>query len=298
MDLNYSRDTTSGEEGLRLLTRIRTEQPDLPIVVMTAWGNIDLAVEAMRVGAQSFVQKPWDNRALIQILEREVAEGRGARARSDRHASEQQDALLHPAGVDAGDAAGDGALRGRWRLAARRDPWRRHLRRVPVRRRCHRPFHRRHCREGAAGGAPHVQPAGLGAGLCAGCIAASGGVRQRQPPVVRADDRWSLRHLCTCDSTPHAAKSATPMPVTIRRSSRGRMGASKRCDRPARFSACFPTPNTRAPEQRCTSATGSSSTRTASPRRGASTERSSARNGCPMRSRATGISMAPDSTPP
>ena len=93
MDLNYTRDTTSGEEGLRLLTRIRTEQPDLPIVVMTAWGNIDLAVEAMRVGAQSFVQKPWDNRALIQILEREVAEGRGARARSDRHASEQQDAL-------------------------------------------------------------------------------------------------------------------------------------------------------------------------------------------------------------
>src|SRR5262245_23757179 len=96
MDLNYSRDTTSGEEGLQLLTRIRTEQPDLPIVVMTAWGNIDLAVEAMRVGAQSFVQKPWDNRALIQILEREVTEGRGARARSERPASEQQDALRIP----------------------------------------------------------------------------------------------------------------------------------------------------------------------------------------------------------
>jgi sigma-B regulation protein RsbU (phosphoserine phosphatase) len=94
MDLNYSRDTTSGAEGLQLLTRIRIEQPDLPIVVMTAWGNIDLAVAAMRAGAQSFVQKPWDNRALIQILEREIAEGRGARARSDRHASEQQDALL------------------------------------------------------------------------------------------------------------------------------------------------------------------------------------------------------------
>ncbi len=93
MDLNYSRDTTSGEEGLQLLARIRTERPDLPIVVMTAWGNIDLAVEAMRAGAQSFVQKPWDNRALIQILEREVAEGRGARARSNRHASEQRDAL-------------------------------------------------------------------------------------------------------------------------------------------------------------------------------------------------------------
>ena len=135
MDLNYSRDTTSGEEGLQLLTRIRTEQPDLPIVVMTAWGNIELAVEAMRVGAQSFVQKPWDNRALIQILEREVAEGRGARARSDRHASEQQDALLHPARVDAGDASGDETLRGRRRLAACRHARRRLLRRVPLRRR-------------------------------------------------------------------------------------------------------------------------------------------------------------------
>jgi sigma-B regulation protein RsbU (phosphoserine phosphatase) len=93
MDLNYSRDTTSGDEGLQLLSQIRAEQPDLPIVVMTGWGNIELAVAAMRAGAQSFVQKPWDNRALIQILEREVAEGRGARARSERHATEQQDAL-------------------------------------------------------------------------------------------------------------------------------------------------------------------------------------------------------------
>jgi phosphoserine phosphatase RsbU/P len=94
MDLNYSRDTTSGEEGLQLLTQIRSAQRDLPIVVMTAWGNIELAVAAMRAGAQSFVQKPWDNRSLIQILEREVAEGRGARARSEHHAREQRDALL------------------------------------------------------------------------------------------------------------------------------------------------------------------------------------------------------------
>jgi sigma-B regulation protein RsbU (phosphoserine phosphatase) len=94
MDLNYSRDTTSGEEGLQLLTQIRSTQHDLPIVVMTAWGNIELAVAAMRAGAQSFVQKPWDNRSLIQILEREVAEGRGARARSEQHAREQRDALL------------------------------------------------------------------------------------------------------------------------------------------------------------------------------------------------------------
>ena len=94
MDLNYSRDTTSGEEGLQLVTEIRALQRELPIVVMTAWGNIELAVAAMRAGAQSFVQKPWDNRALIQVLEREVADGRGVRAQSARHELEQRDALL------------------------------------------------------------------------------------------------------------------------------------------------------------------------------------------------------------
>jgi sigma-B regulation protein RsbU (phosphoserine phosphatase) len=94
MDLNYSRDTTSGEEGLQLVTEIRALQRELPIVVMTAWGNIELAVRAMRAGAQSFVQKPWDNRALIQVLEREVADGRGVRAQTARHAMEQRDALL------------------------------------------------------------------------------------------------------------------------------------------------------------------------------------------------------------
>lgn len=94
MDLNYSRDTTSGEEGLQLVTEIRALQRELPIVVMTAWGNIELAVAAMRAGAQSFVQKPWDNRALIQVLEREVADGRGVRAQTARHALEQRDALL------------------------------------------------------------------------------------------------------------------------------------------------------------------------------------------------------------
>jgi len=93
MDLNYSRGTTSGDEGLEMLGQIRLAQDDLPIVVMTAWGDIDLAVRAMRAGAQSFVQKPWDNRALVQILEREVAAGRGARERSDHHQREQHDAL-------------------------------------------------------------------------------------------------------------------------------------------------------------------------------------------------------------
>lgn len=94
MDLNYSRDTTSGDEGLRLLKDARQIDAALPIVVMTAWGNIELAVEAMRAGAQSFVQKPWDNADLVQVLQREVERGRGVRAKSALHQREERDALL------------------------------------------------------------------------------------------------------------------------------------------------------------------------------------------------------------
>src|ERR1700686_2037447 len=72
IDLNYSRDTTSGSEGLDLLTRIRAVDPMLPIVVMTAWGSVDLAVEAMRRGARDFIQKPWDNARLLAVLRTQV----------------------------------------------------------------------------------------------------------------------------------------------------------------------------------------------------------------------------------
>lgn len=94
MDLNYSRGTTSGDEGLDLLSRIRSERPNIPIVVMTAFGDIDLAVRAMRGGAQSFVQKPWDNQSLLQILDREVAAGRQAKEKTELHTRERNDALL------------------------------------------------------------------------------------------------------------------------------------------------------------------------------------------------------------
>lgn len=72
IDLNYARDTTSGSEGLDLLTRIRAADPTLPVVVMTAWGSVDLAVEAMRRGARDFIQKPWDNARLLAVLRTQV----------------------------------------------------------------------------------------------------------------------------------------------------------------------------------------------------------------------------------
>jgi DNA-binding NtrC family response regulator len=68
IDLNYTRDTTSGQEGLELVTRVKEMDAQLPVVVMTAWGNIDLAVEAMRRGAGDFIQKPWENARLLSIL--------------------------------------------------------------------------------------------------------------------------------------------------------------------------------------------------------------------------------------
>jgi DNA-binding NtrC family response regulator len=79
MDLNYTRDTTSGLEGLDLLSRIQMLDSGLPIVVMTAWGSVELAVEAMRRGARDFIQKPWDNSRLLTILRTQVELGRALR---------------------------------------------------------------------------------------------------------------------------------------------------------------------------------------------------------------------------
>ena len=84
IDLNYARDTTSGQEGLDLISRIRAEDNSLPIVVMTAWGTVDLAVEAMRRGVRDFVQKPWENSRLLQLLRAQVEQGRTRRSRQLR----------------------------------------------------------------------------------------------------------------------------------------------------------------------------------------------------------------------
>lgn len=72
MDLNYQRDTTSGQEGIDLLSRIQQADNKLPIIVMTAWGSVELAVEAMRRGARDFIQKPWDNHRLLSIIRTQV----------------------------------------------------------------------------------------------------------------------------------------------------------------------------------------------------------------------------------
>ena len=76
IDLNYARDTTSGQEGLDLLNRLQALDPSLPIVVMTAWASVDLAVEAMRRGAKDFITKPWDNPRLLAIVKNQLAFGR------------------------------------------------------------------------------------------------------------------------------------------------------------------------------------------------------------------------------
>jgi DNA-binding NtrC family response regulator len=72
MDLNYARDTTSGQEGLDLLSNIRAKDSTMPIIVMTAWGSLELAVEAMRRGAKDFIQKPWENARLLAILKTQI----------------------------------------------------------------------------------------------------------------------------------------------------------------------------------------------------------------------------------
>ena len=92
LDLNYTRDTTAGGEGLELVSQIRARDENLPLVVMTAWSSVDLAVEAMRRGASDFVQKPWQNSQLLDKLQVQVERGRGLRQARQRRQNEWQEA--------------------------------------------------------------------------------------------------------------------------------------------------------------------------------------------------------------
>ena len=89
IDLNYTRDTTSGQEGLDLLSEIVSLDSNLPVIVMTAWGNVNLAVEAMRRGARDFIQKPWENERLLTIISTQVELHR-ALQKADRLAAENR----------------------------------------------------------------------------------------------------------------------------------------------------------------------------------------------------------------
>ncbi|HYC50316.1 MAG TPA: sigma-54 dependent transcriptional regulator [Gemmatimonadaceae bacterium] len=79
LDMNYTRDTTSGKEGLELLDQLQVLEPTLPIIVMTAWGSVGGAVEAIRRGARDYVEKPWDNARLLSVLRTQVELGRALR---------------------------------------------------------------------------------------------------------------------------------------------------------------------------------------------------------------------------
>lgn len=89
LDLNFRADTTSGREGLALLKEIRQRNADLPVIVLTGWGNVDLAVKAMRAGASDFLEKPWENARLLSVLHNQMAladlraENRRLRAEGD-----------------------------------------------------------------------------------------------------------------------------------------------------------------------------------------------------------------------
>src|SRR5438445_7810226 len=96
IDLNYMRDTTSGREGLDLLSEIVAIDSTLPVIVMTAWGNVELVVEAMRRGARDFIQKPWENERLLSIIRTQV-ELRRALQHAERLAAENR--LLNVQGL-------------------------------------------------------------------------------------------------------------------------------------------------------------------------------------------------------
>jgi len=93
MDMNYGRDTTSGQEGLELIDAIRSRDPHLQIVVMTAWSTIDIAVASLQRGAADFLQKPWDNDAALKIISRQASATRENRSRASQIMRANEDAL-------------------------------------------------------------------------------------------------------------------------------------------------------------------------------------------------------------
>ena len=113
-DLNYTRDTTSGTEGLDLLASLEAQGNATPVVVMTAWGSVDLAVEAMRRGACDFIQKPWDNDRVIAVVRKQAESERRRKSELEIAANVQQKLFPHEV-HRAGDDGLCRPLRGRAR---------------------------------------------------------------------------------------------------------------------------------------------------------------------------------------
>ncbi|EPX56182.1 Two-component system response regulator [Cystobacter fuscus DSM 2262] len=95
LDMNYARDTTSGHEGLDLISRVREREPFVPVLVMTAWGNVEAAVEALHRGARDYIQKPWDNARLLATVKTQLELGRALRG-TRRSAAPSEGALQGP----------------------------------------------------------------------------------------------------------------------------------------------------------------------------------------------------------
>jgi DNA-binding NtrC family response regulator len=121
LDLNYSRDTTSGQEGLELVAKVHALDVAVPLVVMTAWGNIELVVEAMRRGAVDFIQKPWENARLLTVLRTQVELYRAQKQARRLEAENQSLRMLRADGVPE-MIAGAPAMRGVMELIARIGP--------------------------------------------------------------------------------------------------------------------------------------------------------------------------------
>ena len=125
MDLNYARDTTSGREGLDLLARLKTAENAPPIVVMTGWASVGLAVEAMQQGIGDFVEKPWVNARLLEILQKQLQIGRDRRAAKQQAAANtraQDREIAEARSIQQGflpKHSPDAGIRNRRRLAAR-----------------------------------------------------------------------------------------------------------------------------------------------------------------------------------
>jgi len=91
IDLNYTRDTTSGTEGMDLLARLRS-QSDMPVIVMTAWATLDIAIEAIRRGASDFIQKPWDNAHVLDTVRNHIEKSRQRASSAKWESYEREDA--------------------------------------------------------------------------------------------------------------------------------------------------------------------------------------------------------------